>query len=794
MARTGSFSRAAMVFCLVTNAFSMIRAQSSIVTLEGRRFTLNDQEFYPVVMNYGIDFLSNTVHPDQVTDVRDIMVSPASHTDESIGSYFEFDDQNALDAQFETHFQKMLDMGFNTIRLVNALPFMRRESVNGPRFYTMRVRHDLHNWTPDPVDYRLELDPPFFGNAVSAQLFTLIEHVLDLADGMGLKVILLCADDAGSETTQLTLATDQSAVDWYASYLHELGEALQGHPALLAYDLWNEPIWTNYDLLSLSKAQVCAYTTQWYDALKAADPEHLVTLGGAMHHELGSWDPAVMKLDFYSPHAYPYQSILFNYDLTTAYEAYKAELYWLGADCPMPWLIGETGFVAEDDALDPLDVFNGYNYHHLDDDPAHHQMPFMQGSETDQDYFAQMSLDAVRDYRGSGYSWWDFQNSRVTWLLVEFTEPDPKKWMQGNFFGLLKYGNDVTFPLDPNHPELLAEWQQTNPWRDKIAVGTFANYAPSAAPEALPQPPAHYGSWYSTGGDAYAQYTIEDLDGAPIPHALATVQWLYRTVNPNDGGAGEELWDRNTTDPSGQCTIRKRLATNIDYEEPEAKKLFIDATGAEHIEYYPDGGVPWPVVGSTIPMDRNRLHLEDLVVDHVVPQNAEEEHAAWSSLTLTDVVVEGDGSTGGVADFKARDVVHASGEFLAKHGSEAHLFTEPVFLDCDDEIIGMVPEGQAQHRSSSKGSDVQAKRLFLSFLQPLPSVRAYPNPCTARVQVSLTEGVGQCTIISSSGVVVFRSSVAAQTHDVDVSTWAAGEYSVRVWTVEGEQTKVITKL
>ncbi len=795
MTTASSTLRGLGVFLLMTLHVATASSQSGFVTLEGRDFKLDGQDFYPLVMNYGIDFMSNTVHPNEAQHPSEILISPASHTDESILGYFEYADQAGFDQQFVEHFQKINDMGFNTIRLLNALPFMRRESLNGPRHYSMRVRHNYLQWSPDPVEYLVDLDAPYFQSSASSRLFSLIRHVLDLADDAGLKVILLCADDVGEPTQQLTLATDQNAVDWYADYLHELGEALQGHPALLAYDLWNEPIWTNLDLLALTKEQVCDHTTQWYDRLKNADPEHLVTLGGAMHHELGSWDPAVMKLDFYSPHAYPVPNVLFNYDLNNAFEAFKAEIYWLGADCPMPYLIGETGFVAENDGVDPLDALDGCNGEHLDPAPAYDMRPWMDGTEEQQAAFALMSLNAVRDYRGSGYSWWDFQNNRSNWLLVQNEHPDdPMKWFQGNLFALLKFGNDVPITA-PAVPCALPEWSEPNPWRDKIAVSTFANYDPGEAPNALPAPPASYGSWYCTGGVVYRQYTIEDeATSEPIQHALATVEWFYRTADPWDLATdGHYLWDRNTTDASGQVNIRKRDATNSAYDAPEAKRLLVDATGAEHLDYDPDNGVPWPGNNVEIPLDRNRLYIDDVLSGHTIPLSGEEVHAAWSSLTLSDVVVEGDGSTGGTADFKARDLVHVQGEFHAQHGAEAHLFTEPTFLDCAEQVVGMAAGGQAEQRSWLASTDVVPKKLVLSFAKPDVGVRVFPNPCTTSVQVVLSEGVGHCTVSNATGAIVYMSAAAGPMHLVDVSLWAAGEYSVRVSSDYGAQVVMFTK-
>ncbi len=457
-------------------------------------------------------------------------------------------------------------------------------------------------------------------------------------------------------------------------------------------------------------------------------------------------------------------------------------MYWLGADCPMPWIIGETGFVAEDDELDPLDVSEGYNYRHLDDDPAHHQMPYMNGNELEQAAFAQLGLDAVRDYRGSGFSWWDFQNSRGTWLL----ETDPDKLLQGNFYALLKYGNDVIL----NEP-LYPEWLHLNPWRDKIAVNTFATYDPGPAPDELPTPPAEYFSWVNSGGDFYREYTIKDQYDEPVANALAVVEWFYYTSNPLDGDAGIGVWDRNPATQEGICTIRARPGLNPAYGvAPVSQKLRFDISGASSLAY---NGV-WLPNGSVIPITRSRLYMERTLTDHTVPVGVEEVHVARSSLTVAEVVVEGAENTGGIADFKARDEVHAVDGFHAQRGSEVHLHTEAVFLDCSTEVVGMVQEPDLAHTAVVPKARSTQKQLRLNFNQPKLQVSVYPNPASTTLYIVLPESAGQCTISSISGSIVYTGLLRTGMSEIDVSHWPVGDYTVYITAREGIHTSIITKL
>jgi len=771
-------------------------AQEGYVTLEGRQFMLNGEPFYPVVMNYTVELVSSAY---QSTDTSGLYFSVASHYDANVYSYYECNGEANCTQQLQAHFAKLISMGFNTIRLLCPV-YMSEEGPGGEKKYRIDLRHNDGDW---PAPYAGYLDPPDFSGPLAEWYFGTLRRVISLADQAGLKTILLCAEDYkvddgnpnnGEPWYQLTLAESDPAVELYKSYLARLAFELREERGLLAYDLWNEPNWTADHLTALTKAQVCDYTERWYDAIHQAAPHHMVTLGGSGFHEVSSWDPAVMKLDFYSPHHYPAPEVVFDFDNDLANEALKAQFYWFGADCPMPWLIGETGFIAEDDAVDPLDALNNCNGQHLRPDPVYHDMPFMGGSEAEQAEFTALSLSAVRAYRGSGYSWWDFQNGRFSWLLVQDSFPNnPERWLQGNFFGLLKFGNHVPI-LPQNVSCALPEWDTVNAWRDKPAVQVFEDYDPGEAPAELPPPPPNYSSWHNTNGEVHTEYTIVDEDtGEPIPHALATVEWFYRTTDETDDeDKGPHLWDRNTTDASGYVSIRKRQPANTSvYEAPEPKRLFIDAFGSEHLGYDPPF-TPWPLDGSLIPLVRQRLQMEGLLGDHVIPINADEEHTAWSSLTLTNVIVEGDGTAGGVADFKARDAVYAIGEFHAKLGSETHLHTEATFLACDADML--LAGTQARLREISAGAPARSKHVNLNFEEPEPSVEVFPNPCGAWVRIVLLQGAGEYRVSNVSGEVVCTGTIVNGTHVLDCSDWSSGVYVVQVTTPVGFRTVTLTKL
>lgn len=531
--------RLRVYLCMLTS-LSFVRpciAQGpDFVSLVGRQFMLSGQEFYPRVLNYTFEIASNV---DGSTDPDDLYATVEADYDFNVGQIFECDNENDCNTQIEEHFAKVVSMGFNTIRIVRFHPSMRK--VGATRSFTLRVKHHSDPWGSR---YPIDLPQGTYTDAVSERYFELLQGVLDLAHQEGLKVILLCTDkypdNNGAEL--FYPGVDIDAADMYASYLTKLGEEIADHPALLAYDLWNEPAWPwDGPMAACTKSEVCDYTTLWFDAINTHDHNHLVTLGGASFYDLGAWDPTVMKLDFYSPHAYPsgqsrvYPSGLY-YDPSFMDNEVSAELYWLAGVSPMPYLVGETGFAANDDVSGAPDF--------LDNDPTHHQMPWMHGTESQQSSYAASTLAATRAYMGSGYSWWVFQDVyyiRIPWVLDPNLELKPGDY-RGNFYGLLKYGNGV------------------DPWQDKPAVSVFQAFLPSPVPSVLPPPPANGHNWFMFNhASLNRSWFLKDLNSKPITDAIVKCQYHYYNT-PYPGGPDSEkkftLTNIVVPDEVGEVTIK----------------------------------------------------------------------------------------------------------------------------------------------------------------------------------------------------------------------------------------------
>lgn len=741
---------------LIGSSVLVASASAQFVTLEGRTFMLEGEEFYPRVMNYGLQL---TTSVDQSQVAADIYITPEGGYDRDTTSFFECTSPGDCLGQIQAHFEKIVSMGFNTVRLVNIAPFAYRDS-SGTDFYRLQVYPNFR-WHPD---YTTELDVATFADSMSVRLFTLIRDVLDEAELAGLKVILLTGTEVRPTGPGMPghIAYTQHDAELYADYLEHLAAALQDHPALLAYDLMNEPAWRPNDFNGYGKATACDWTSLWYDRIKQADPDHLVTLGGMGIGDLHGWDMGVMKLDFYSPHVYPQPLFIDDYDLANAQKRYDAELYWLAKASPMPWLIGETGFTADDDTTCKQ---NEPGWTLLTADPLYHRMPWMNGSEHDQAVFAKRSMDQVRAFQGSGYAWWGFQNG-LSPRESAIQENDPGRYSI-NFLAVLGYGDGV------------------DPWRNKKVVDScLVSYVLPPAPATLPEPPEHYYNWLGATGDVTYTAHVQDQHGVPIPDALARMDWKYNGIgNIHD----EAVFEFKPADETGYVVFRKPPSVP-SYSAPTMNALQVTITGAEVKQF------SGPFFPSTIQLEREELAFEEHVANKAVDLNGTVDERAWVGIELEDWTVEGNGSTGGMAEVHAREWIHLTGESHLQAGSTVHLHLEPVFADCDAETYrSTVVPSPTPTQATLAPIALPQDRIQLQFLLPDLRVEVFPNPYTGSFNLSTSQD-GVCTLLDARGVVLETWPVRAGTSFHSTPGLAPGLYFFRFTAGDQVRTLPLTQL
>ncbi len=194
-------------FCLIL--FHTV-ASGQYVTLKGKQFKLNGNDFYPLVMNYGIDITRNP--PKNI-----FYATPGS----SYGSTSSFECNNAstCNSRFQNDFAKIKAMGFNTIRISLKLVY-KDGAIPNSRVFAMKYNDNLgSNQWQAPEQYR-NLDFNNLADQASIDFFNMVKNVLTQAEQADLKVIYVTGgpgpEDPNSHIRKYSFTYDQDAVVDYA--------------------------------------------------------------------------------------------------------------------------------------------------------------------------------------------------------------------------------------------------------------------------------------------------------------------------------------------------------------------------------------------------------------------------------------------------------------------------------------------------------------------------------------------------------------------------------------------------
>jgi hypothetical protein len=490
-----------------------------------------------------------------------------------------------------------------------------------------------------------------------------------------------------------------------------------------------------------------------------------------------------LELDFYSPHIYPEFSRLDGYDRQGGFDRFAAKLHWQSRSCPIAWLIGETAFAADDDAADPMDLHNNDPTPILVADPRTKRMPYMMGSEQDQADFFTHSMDAVRATKGSGYSWWGFQNGRghplvrpenfdLTILDPETGESVHKSLVEKyhhNFWGPLKYGN----PAGLNLP---APWNVQNRWRDKTMVATMQNYTLPPAPTEMPPPPSNYYNWYNLNTSVWRDGYIKDQNDEPVADAVIEVPWdyvLHPMFPPPMPAWNFTEWMPYATDEQGYFSILE--APDLPgYTDPivlpgNRNNRVVSAAGGESRIIGPSG--------TTTNVVRNFLPYSSSAEVYVV-QNETKTYKSRVDLDVTVGSVEG-GANGGVADLFAGHSVHLNAPFRAQEGSSTHIYTTPVFADCPTVGSGMIPEPGL---TNSPGVNTKSRSVSIQLrFEALDlTASAFPSPTTEQVTLQTNAPSFTYSIFDSHATLILQGNSLSNSTTLSVSALVSGIYQCSI--------------
>jgi hypothetical protein len=642
MINSAKYSVLFLMLILKTSAFGQV------VTLEGKQFKNTDgSNFYPVVCNYRIDY---------AFDGTSFFAIP--HT--KYGSSWADNCANLSECQqrIQEDLHEMKLMGFNTIRIVamgpNKSSFRISSSVVVDYYDHFVINYETFpNPSSSYPDNFLDVYPPYDNTNANLQtMFGQMDLVLNMAQAENLKVILLTG--GGNYFLNNVVGTPSAHAADYAALLAAYADHFKNSQSLLAYDLYNEPAWSDGAYFH-KKEEVCQWTASWYDAIKTNDPNHhLVTMGLNNWWDVLEWDPGVMKLDFLSQHIYPGFKEFEGYSLAPGMERYHDELVWMANNSPLPWIIGETGFAASNTANSiqvSTGVYSNFNY-----------PPNVHGTENEQANFAELGLNEVRDAGGSGYSWWQIQD--VFW----YGPADPNVFRE-NWYGLLRYGDPDPAPFGyaAYRKPAVAKFQAFDP----TASGTFSG--PSAS---------YYNPYNHPSNPNTITGHVTDQNGDPVKDAFV----IGATPIFNPTGTTDIIFDFHYTftNINGDFTL---IPYDYDPRPPNTNNIEdfrISAIGSNRLERgWPSTMNPSSIgitTGQTYTLEKSAFTFNASVDGETVIGGTSENFQGKNTLTVSNTSVQPNAQS----EFKAGNVIDVHFEFHATAGSEVHIYTTEVFPECFD--------------------------------------------------------------------------------------------------------------
>ncbi|MCX6278570.1 MAG: cellulase family glycosylhydrolase [Bacteroidetes bacterium] len=729
----------ALLALLLCGIFVMTM-QGQYVTIEGRQFKdENGDDFYPVVCNYQADIIHD--------GLGSFYIAPAGF----YGVIWGYD-CSPIDTcnhnSFVHDFTEIHEMGFNAIRLMAPTP--EKPGGMGQGF---RYNVNQYHYPYDSLKITWSINPPYSTNSEMNAILKKLEEIVEIAGACGLKVILVPSTGR--------LAQSPEAVADVANYLKVYAARFAENPAVLAYDLYNEPTWVDIDTtynpaFDHNKYEVCQYVGSWYDSVKLGDPNHLVTmgLGTFNYNDVIEWDPGILKLDFVSEHIYPNLRPEEDYNIDTAMMRFQDELIWTANNIPIPWIIGETGFIATDNDFPPFNVspFNDYKYT---------QPPYVWGSTEAQHMFADTVIHMMRNCGASGISWWQFQDTYYGLIPNDSNASDYRE----SFFGLLNPGN----------------WDSVNGYTTfrKPAVEDFRTFDPTEPPGDFPEPSGLYYNPFNY--DINNNYTINGniqnyVTALPIKDAvLLLVSKFYPEQYQPE--VFKLIYHYTFTRDDG---LFHAYPPPDGYYPSTIDDMRISYPGCERIErgwwsdYNPD----------TIPVENNRtfriyragLAYDAEIANVTISANNTRDFYGWNSLTASGFLIE----QGGECEMSARTEVNLKPSFDAYTYSEVHIFTAKTFPECIDFQTYLKEANVLVNQSNNIRTELEIK--FGVGIENF-AFNIYPNPSQGKITLKFENILeGKCTlkVYNNLGFAKPEIELKEQINEIDLSDYSPGLYVLQV--------------
>ena len=274
---------------VVHHTFNDSIVYPGFVRLTDSGFAIDDSSFYPLMLNYVVDFRSID---------GEFVVSPAKYY-ENIDE-FESNTKEEIYSQMSAHFELISEMGFNTIRV--CFDRFGRDDSARYAYFTADRKYYVDDDCDDILDG--------------------LSEMLKVAEQNNLRVMLLLKPPFEEHLKVFT---------------QKMLERFSDNPTLFAYDFMNEPLYFD-PAEHRDKLDAANIVASWKKIRDEYAPKQLFTIGFSEPIEAFEWDASILPVDFVQIHTYHPLRV-------------KNEIYWYSRYIGKPWMIGETALPANNDSI-----------------------------------------------------------------------------------------------------------------------------------------------------------------------------------------------------------------------------------------------------------------------------------------------------------------------------------------------------------------------------------------------------------------------------------------------------------
>ena len=564
-----------MVLGLIVLPATLFTQENPFIFMENNKFYHQCEEFYPVFVNYRVEITKDLQDDFHIAPYRYYCTpNDCVPTWYSCGTNF-----NEWHDELKVHLEKIVDLKFNTIRLL-GLGISYDDDYMNTGDEVLKSSDIYVQQQSDPNCYITE-EGLIINDGMFEHQGDLLQELIDIIknNDIDLKLIILIG---GSGVEMLS--------DDYSAYLSYMSERFKDEPIIFGYDLYNEPVWHSYPQNpSPDKYERTETCLQWYNAIKLNAPSHFVTIGSE-RFDVFDWDPGILPVDFISFHLFYDKKEGDDYEIEPAKEKYKVWLKWMSESFNLPiYIYGETGFPG------------------INTVPLHPSV----GTEEEQKEWAEFSLKYTRWYGTEGYSWWFYKD--VTW----YNNNSP--FAVSNYKGIVYNENDTLSDDEISKP-----------------VGTiFENYDPyiPCTDCSHPDDETYYNpnpkNYTTTALDGHVQRS----DGTPVKNVFIQGLILDQSISVN---GNEDESSMAITNEQGDYLLH----TSFDYFRVQRIKFSYPGMELKKEEAW-NTGLTSPVDITIDDLDASQIAQKPDLETYTIEAGETETWDVVQFLPYKNIIIEG---------------------------------------------------------------------------------------------------------------------------------------------------------